>query len=193
MRPHGAASGSPPPPLPKSQKQERGQRRDTFPQTIRWYLLSFLQPTCIAKSGKDRAETAQPLGITEANQDLAGTCSASWKERTESRDPRESFLLIVLSFTMSGALLQLSVLNRVLIILLSNCKKPPLTSFNLKGGLKSSWQRPLQSIHVNQALKAHWGALPLPPSSAQRAQPGQQHLTASPCGLCLKPTQLSRV
>lgn len=45
-RPHGAASGSPPPPLPK---QERGQRGETFPQTIRWDLLSFLQPTHLSE------------------------------------------------------------------------------------------------------------------------------------------------
>lgn len=56
--------------------------------------------------------------------------------------------MIVFSFTLSGALSQLSMINTVLIILLSNCKKLPLASFNLKGGLKSSWQRPLQSIHA---------------------------------------------
>lgn len=82
---HGAASGSSPPPLPQSHTEERG---GTFLEPVRWDLLSFVPPTPLAK----RAQRAQPLDSTEANQGLAGTCFASWKERTESRDPRGPFL-----------------------------------------------------------------------------------------------------
>lgn len=71
--------------------RHRTERRD-LSRACQWDLLSFLLPTHLAKSDKEKAQTAQSLDITEANQGLAGTCFASWKERTESRRPGGPFL-----------------------------------------------------------------------------------------------------
>lgn len=137
------------------------------------------------KSSRARAQTAQALSITGTNQDLAGTCSASWEERTESRDPRASFLLAVFSFPMRGASLQPPMLDTHLIALLSNCTNPT-ELFHPRGRFEE--QLPATpSMHPCEPGPE--GTLESLSSSSHAggAHPGQHHLTGS----CLHNSALS--